>query len=40
MPVSGTYSLFDLAEFLELLAQSRVIGVPRKASVDLSVMKV
>lgn len=27
-----TYGLFDLAEFLELLAQSRVISVPGKAS--------
>lgn len=34
-----TYGLFDLAEFLELGAQSRVIGVPRKSSVDLSVME-
>jgi hypothetical protein len=27
-----TYSLFHLAEFLELHAQSRIIGVPSKAA--------
>jgi hypothetical protein len=29
----ATHSFFDLAEFLELLAQSLVVGMPRKASV-------
>lgn len=34
--MSITYGFFDLAELLELLAQSRIIGVPRKTSVSLS----
>lgn len=29
-----TYSLFDLAELLKLLAEGRIVGVPRKASVQ------
>jgi hypothetical protein len=32
--MSVTHGLFDLAELLELLAQSLVIGVPRKTSVS------
>lgn len=32
-PKATTYSFFDLAEFFELLTQSRVIGMPRKTSV-------
>lgn len=38
-PMSVTYGLFDLAELLKLLAQSLVIGMPRKTSVSLSVME-
>lgn len=30
---SSTYSFFDLAKLLELLAESGVVGVPGKATV-------
>jgi len=37
--MSTTHGLFDLAELLELLAQSLVIGMPRKTSVSWSVVE-
>lgn len=37
--MSTTHGLFDLAELLELLAQSLVIGMPRKTSVRWSVIE-
>jgi hypothetical protein len=30
----GTHSFLDLAEFLELLAEGAIIGVPGKATSD------
>lgn len=33
---ANTHSLFNLAEFLELLAEGAVVGVPGKATVGVS----